>query len=77
MNRSNRKIDLKIDLVNTGSKNKIKVAVMLQLQHQKVVTMPQQCHFNANISDNCKNIWELILDWYANKVSIPRVQSTK
>ena len=63
--------------MNTGIKNKITVAVMLQLQHQKVVTMPQQCHFNVSISDNHKNIWELILDWYANKVSIPRVQSTK
>ena len=32
--------------MDTGSKNEIKVAAMLQLQPQKVATTPQQRYFN-------------------------------
>ena len=39
-------IDPNIDLADTGSKNKIKVAAMLQLQPQKVATTPKQRYFN-------------------------------
>ena len=35
------KIDPKIDLMDTGSKNEIKVAAMLQLKRQKFATTPQ------------------------------------
>ena len=37
------------DLVDTGSGNEIKIAAMLELQRQKVVTRPQQRHFNPLI----------------------------
>ena len=40
MHRSEIEINPKIDLVDTGSKKKIKVAAILQLQPQKVTTMP-------------------------------------
>ena len=39
MHRSHLEIRPKMGLVETGSQNEIKVAAMLQLQHQKVVTM--------------------------------------
>ena len=39
-------IDPKIDLVDTGSKNEIKVPTVLQLQPEEVATTPQQRHFN-------------------------------
>ena len=47
VHRSEIKIDPNIDLVDTGSKNGIKVAPMLQLQPQKVATTPQQRHFDT------------------------------
>ena len=41
MHRSEIEIDSKIDIVDVGSKNEIKIAAMLQLQLQKVATTPQ------------------------------------
>ena len=46
MQRKGIEIDPKVDLVDTGSKNEIKVSAVLQLQPQKVATTPQQRHFN-------------------------------
>ena len=46
MHRSAIQIDRKIDLLDTGSKNEIKVSTVLQLQPQNVATTPQQQHFN-------------------------------
>ena len=41
VHRSEIETDSKIDIVDVGSKNEIKVAAMLQLQLQKVATTPQ------------------------------------
>ena len=46
MQRSEKEIDPKIDLVDTGSKILMKVATMLLLQTQKVTTTPQQRHID-------------------------------
>ena len=46
MDRSETEIDLKIDLVDAGSKNETKVSAVLQVQPQKVARTPQQRHFN-------------------------------
>ena len=35
--------------MDSGSENEIKVAAMLQLQRQKVVTMSEQRHFNPSL----------------------------
>ena len=52
VHRSEIKIDPNIDLVDTGSKNGIKVAPMLPLQPQKVATTPQQRHFDTLLDKN-------------------------
>ena len=46
MHRSETEIDLKIDLVDTGSKYETKVSTVLQAQLQKVARTLQQRHFN-------------------------------
>ena len=46
LHRTEIEIDPKIDLLDTGSKNEMKVSTVLQLQPQKVATTPQQRHFN-------------------------------
>ena len=49
MHRNETKIDSKIDLVDKGSENETNVAVVLQLQRQKVVAMSEQRHFNPSL----------------------------
>ena len=49
MHRNKTEIDSKIDLVDNGTENEIKVAAMLQLQCQKVVTMSEQRHSNPSL----------------------------
>ena len=49
MHRNETEIDSKIDLVDNGSENEIKVAAVLQLQRQKVVAMSEQRHFNPSL----------------------------
>ena len=46
MHRNEIEIDSKTNLVDTGNKNEIKVAAMLQLQLQNVAITPQQRHYN-------------------------------
>ena len=51
--RSEIEIDPDINLVDTGSKNEIKVPAILQLQPQNVTTTPQQQH-NDLLSEKLK-----------------------
>ena len=76
-------IDPNIDLVDTGSKNKIKVAAMLQLQPQKVATTPKQRYFNPLLeislglmqhlrwsSRTSKKILEFEMSWIFQETAI-------
>ena len=67
VHRSEIEIDPKINLVDTGSKNEIKVTAVLQLQPQKVATTPQQRHFNPLID----KLQKQLRTNYDNKIRIP------
>ena len=56
MHRNETEIDSKIDLVDNGSENEIKVAAVLQLQRQKVVAMSEQRHFNPSLDKLQKQV---------------------
>ena len=56
MHRNETEIGSKIDLVDNGSENEIKVAAMLQLQRQKVVAMSEQQHFNPSLDKLQKQV---------------------
>ena len=56
MHRNKTEIDSKIDLVDNGTENEIKVATMLQLQCQKVVTMSEQRHSNPSLDKLQKQV---------------------
>ena len=56
MHRNETEIDSKIDLVDNGSENEIKVAAMLQLQRQNVVTMSEQQHFSSSFDKSQKQV---------------------
>ena len=51
LHRTEIEIDPKIDLLDTGSKNEMKVSTVLQLQPQKVATTPQQRHFSPLLDE--------------------------
>ena len=51
-----QRLDSKIDLVDNGGENEIKVAAMLQLQRQKVVAMSEQQHFNPSLDKLQKQV---------------------
>ena len=56
MHRNETEIDSKINLVDNGSENEIKVNVMLQLRRQKVFTMSEQRHFNPSLDKLQKQV---------------------
>ena len=56
MHKNETEIDSKIDLVDKTRENEIKVAAMLQLQRQNVVTMSEQRHFNSSLDKLQKQV---------------------